>query len=156
MEKELKAWEQQLEKDDLEKDEMFRNEFRDQFKYQLIRDRKFYPEISIGRGWWKLFHDLCQEVRDVIGGPDQTVFQWSQIKEKFGILRAYCIVNDEQVWDKVDEIISRYEGMSAEICEICGEPGEPRRTGWVKTLCDKHYQERVKEHRKLYGLNADF
>jgi hypothetical protein len=67
-----------------------------------------------------------------------------QIKEKFGGLRFY--------YQGGDEYISGLETM-AEIwagrtCETCGEKGERRGGGWIRTLCDKHeaeYQQRMKE-----------
>ena len=68
----------------------------------------------------------------------------AQIKEKFGGLRFY--------YDGGDEYISGLESMAeswaARTCETCGDRGERRHGGWVRTLCDKHeaeYQQRILE-----------
>jgi hypothetical protein len=34
------------------------------------------------------------------------------------------------------------EAMSGNICETCGDKGEHRSGGWIRTLCDKHEEER--------------
>lgn len=60
-----------------------------------------------------------------------------QIKEKFGGLRFY--------YDGGDERISGMEAMAeswaAHTCETCGNKGERRSGGWVRTLCDVHEAE---------------
>ena len=60
-----------------------------------------------------------------------------QAKEKFGGLRFY--VND--ISDECGKIISKYESLSMETCEVCGEKGETRGSGWVRTLCDEHVKK---------------
>jgi hypothetical protein len=66
--------------------------------------------------------------------PKVNWIEVQQIKEKFGGLRFY--------YDGGDERISGLETM-AEIwagrtCETCGDRGERRSGGWMRTLCDKH------------------
>jgi len=60
-----------------------------------------------------------------------------QIKEKFGGLRVYA--------DGGTEVHQAYinfaAAMAARTCEICGNPGELRDGGWMKTLCDEHHKE---------------
>lgn len=61
-----------------------------------------------------------------------------QVKEKFGTMRVYV-----KGWDdRVEDIIRFAESMSAVTCERCGNVGELRGGGWVKTLCDEHEKER--------------
>lgn len=57
-----------------------------------------------------------------------------QVKEKFGTLRFYYAGGD----DTVAGMVSMAETMSACTCEVCGNPGKIRRTGWYQTLCDTH------------------
>jgi hypothetical protein len=69
-------------------------------------------------------------------------FVWSQIKEKFGGLRAYCYGSD----DFIRGAIEMAESMSYITCEATGEKGKVRYkkldedgqpiSAWVKTLCD--------------------
>ena len=56
-----------------------------------------------------------------------------QVKEKFGGLRFYINGASKECHD----IISKYEKLSYETCERCGNPGKPNDTGWITTLCDE-------------------
>ena len=63
-----------------------------------------------------------------------------QIKEKFGTLRFYYTGGD----DIIDGMVRMAESMSAVTCETCGNLGQQRGGGWIRTLCDHHeelYQE---------------
>jgi hypothetical protein len=67
-----------------------------------------------------------------------------QIKEKFGGLRFYYDGGDERISGLVDMA----ESWAAHTCETCGNKGERRHGGWVRTLCDVHeaeYQARKKD-----------
>lgn len=61
-----------------------------------------------------------------------------QVKEKFGTLRIYTAQWDGE---KVEAIIEEAERDSAMTCEVCGDHGKVRGTGWMKTLCEKHRVE---------------
>ena len=100
--------------------------------------------MDIGSGWYQLMHDLLAELIQTDWDRDI-----HQIKEKFGGLRFYIGSANEEVF----EIIRKYESLSYETCEVCGEKGELRKDCgwhggmWYKTMCDKHYLE-LKEERK--------
>lgn len=95
-------------------------------------------------GWLQLIHDLIEELLAV--GWNKQI---KQIKEKFGGLRFYIGNGSEEIFN----IISKYESLSYETCEVCGEPGQNRNDcgwggrGWYKTMCDDHYIK-LKEERK--------
>ena len=103
---------------------------------------------SVGDGWLQLLHDCIEEL--IAAGWDKCI---TQIKEKFGGLRFY--INGGS--DEVHDIISKYEKLSFETCEVCGKHGELRKDcgwkggGWYKTMCDKHYQELKEERKNGYG-----
>lgn len=61
-----------------------------------------------------------------------------QVKEKFGGLRFYADNRNT----KSSNYIHFAETLSLRTCEECGAPGEPRNTGWVKTLCQRHHLAR--------------
>lgn len=87
---------------------------------------RYYP----GPGWKHLLdpvYDLCEQHNVEIG----------QVKEKFGGLRFYVAKAPIVVFDAIVEA----EDASYKTCMDCGEPGEPRNTGWILTLCDQHYKE---------------
>ena len=98
--------------------------------------------MDIGEGWYQLMHDLLEEL--IKTDWDRDIHQ---IKEKFGGLRFYVGGASQEVFD----IISRYEELSYETCEVCGETGKTRRDlGWHRTLCDKHYKEVVIKETQNY------
>lgn len=108
------------------------------------RDPIMFAPCDILEGWYQLVHDLIEEL--LAAGWDK---HFLQCKEKFGGLRFYIGGGTEEIF----EIISKYESLSYETCEMCGEKGEPRKDCgwrenlWYMTLCDKHYNE-LKEDRK--------
>lgn len=56
-----------------------------------------------------------------------------QVKEKFGGLRFYIGGGDKHI----NDLISKAEKESFEICEYCGSIDDVKQTrgGWIKTLC---------------------
>jgi len=121
-------------------------------QYKLVEK---YPEqfknlkwIEIDDGWYDLLDRLCnlvqRELKNAIRINEPIDFSWSQIKEKFGGLRAYA--SGSNVY--IEGLIAMAESMSYSICEFTGEKGKPRKqktdeeTGqiipaWIKTLSDK-------------------
>lgn len=83
--------------------------------------------VECGDGWKSIYEPLLVRARK----EGATV---AQVKEKFGGLRFYV----SGASDGLRELIREAEGLSFETCEVCGQPGEPRRGGGIKTLCDAH------------------
>lgn len=52
--------------------------------------------------------------------------KFKNLRRKFYIFRT----------EKIDDLIDKAERDSYKTCETCGEPGEARGGGWVKTSCD--------------------
>lgn len=69
-----------------------------------------------------------------------TQMHFTQIKEKFGRLRVYSVGGDAYC----EGIIAMAEGMSGKICERCSVPGQPTKSGWIKTLCKECTNERYR------------
>jgi hypothetical protein len=130
-------------------DEMFRIEFADMFTPWKWNDMLRKPEVSISEGWFGLIHDMCAEIRLCQTKPYSIRF--FQVKEKFGALRVYPHIDERsEIRGKIEKILVKYEVMSIDVCEVCGEPGKPRPVGWVKTLCEKHHLEREESRQNLY------
>lgn len=69
-----------------------------------------------------------------------------QIKEKFGGLRFYYHGGD----DHIHGMTRMAEVWADTLCETCGNRGQRRDGGWVRTLCDEHeaeYQAKQKNMR---------
>lgn len=101
-------------------------------------------------GWKKLVLALSQSASNLIRlvryeQPDAYI-RPIVFKEKFGELRWQGCDNIKdvviaQLWR---DYVSLIESRSLSMCEICGNDGELRSdNGWLKTLCDKHWDERI-------------
>jgi hypothetical protein len=113
-----------------------------------------YPEqfknlkwIECQDGWFDILSKLCYIVDNRLDYKKRIkepldFFYWSQIKEKFGGLRAYCYGSD----DYIKGTIAMAESISYSICEVTGEKGKLRKQmtneaqepipAWMKTLSD--------------------
>jgi len=85
--------------------------------------------MEIGEGWLP----LVEELKDKLSRSGWKG-EFTQVKEKWGLLRVYISEGNEERWKLIDE----YETRSGTICEVCGEEGKRRSGSWIKTLCDKH------------------
>ena len=124
---------------------------------ELFQDRTLPSSQSLmcfgcehSDGWYGILSSLCfkikQHERNIEGqikykqttDPeyklDYTPVKFDQIKEKFGGLSVYYCGGDEYIHG----LVSMAEGMSYQICEECGNRGEPNKEGWIKTTCKLH------------------
>jgi hypothetical protein len=92
--------------------------------------------IAVGKGWFKIIADLC---KSFLKFGDEVVAE--QVKEKFGGLRFYINPVQKEHEKEIYELIAKAEELSINTCETCGEPGEQRGKGWVRTLCYKCEQK---------------
>ena len=89
--------------------------------------------IECDSGWHQLLVELDEELSEI--DPDYKI---DQIKEKFGALRFYYTTTTRRK-RLMDSIISKYEKLSTETCEISGKNGVlMERTGYYKTLNMEH------------------
>lgn len=108
--------------------------------------------IDCGDGWYNLLNRLCSVTQSQIGrnirnNKNMDLFWWSQIKEKFGGLRAYCYGADDYIKGAIDLA----ENISYNTCEVSGEFGRLRKQrkgdngepifAWMKTLSDKEAEK---------------
>ena len=105
---------------------------------EAIRDRveKGDPYwCSLPDGWHTLVTNLDEELRIV--DPDYSL---AQCKEKFGGLRYYVDFSENCRDDKeANDIITKYEHISEETCDVCGGAGKNRTVnGWMSTRCKEH------------------
>jgi hypothetical protein len=99
-----------------------------------IIDARYF---GVGEGWYSIIKDLIVELIDM--GWDKRVVQ---CKQKFGGLRFYL----ETYPEGSGPIVTKYEKLSYETCETCGEKGEAKKiNGWIHTLCDYHEKQKENE-----------
>lgn len=90
--------------------------------------------FGVGEGWFPIIRDLINDLI-AIGWDKRLV----QCKEKFGGLRFYLETYPEGAAD----VVIKYEKLSYETCEKCGEKGETKKIkGWIYTLCEYHEKEK--------------
>jgi len=115
-----------------------------------------YGRFAVGKGWYPIIERLCKSIQQHIEFENkkeevcpQVVVE--QIKEKFGGLRFYYQGGD----DYIHGLVAMAEEWAGVACETCGGIGERRGGGWIKNLCDVHYEEsekRKEEYAKKNGL----
>ncbi len=85
--------------------------------------------LAIGSGWLDRFEKLCEDIQAAEPGPE---FAFTQVKEKFGGLRAYFTGGNYKVATLIDEA----ERDSVNICEACGSRDQVTTKGnWGVTRC---------------------
>jgi hypothetical protein len=95
-----------------------------------------------GAGWRDLLERACVRIRAAVQA-DGGSFQFTQIKEKYGTLRAYWHGALSPETDAlVEEAIDLAEARSGVTCEICGEEGRLYGPGWLTTRCAQHAEGR--------------
>lgn len=127
------------------------------YQFQHLPGAMLTPE----RGWVGLVEQLCADIDTVLPEVRKPHFYWTQIKEKFGGLRAYWSLGPQFVdamdrsgvaayrfpqrpgtqeapWQPVDDLINAAMVASRNCCGDCGAPGQLRRRWWSRTLCDLH------------------
>ena len=96
-----------------------------------------YTEFdNLPSGWRIAFGEkMCEEIRQaLIDDGDLSRWRIVELKEKYGAMRLYD--NGHKIGSKVQDIISKYENMSARICICCGKPATKITRGWITPVCD--------------------
>lgn len=98
-----------------------------------------------GDGWYQILDSLCGQIQNYIDWINKLHKKESvkqvvavQVKEKFGGLRFYYEGGDAHI----SGMVRMAESWAACTCEECGNPGQMRTGGWIRTLCDEHAQGR--------------
>lgn len=88
---------------------------------------------SVGEGWAPLLHEVFDAIKDTF--PPVKILL---VKERWGILRIYTnIINEE-----VDKVVIDIAKRSRYICEVCGASGSLRSGEHIMALCDAHAEGR--------------
>lgn len=82
----------------------------------------------IGKGWWSLLDEAKKKLKEQ---GDEII----EYKEKYGILRIYTDITNDEIDKNIDDI----EKRSSHICEFCGKEGHTIKMknglgGWLKTV----------------------
>ncbi len=108
--------------------------------------------INCRSGWRDLIRESCQEVAELYAAEGLETDCWiTDMREEDGALKikGYWDLEKnsgaaglEDIHKKTEEILSRCQRRSREICEYCGEPGRLREDlPRPRTLCDSCYEQ---------------
>jgi hypothetical protein len=89
-----------------------------------------------GRGWRDPLDRLCGRIEGVL--RDGETFEFVQIKQKMGLLRAVCDAAEasENTEITIGHAVNLAVARSACSCEICGREGRLHNNkGWLETRC---------------------
>lgn len=132
---------------------MLYNKYPDLFQNRLKSPKESCLSFGIecNLGWYDIISSVCWMIKQHEDNKrwrkeylekneperlseEQEYFpvKFDQIKEKYGGLRLYFSGGD----DYVEGLVSMAEAMSYKICEVCGNKGEPNKSGWISTLCE--------------------
>ena len=126
-----------------------------------------YCGISIGDGWFDIIKALSAAINGHVEWTNQQrerllkenpyhdkipeavpEVEVHQIKEKFGGLRFYYQGGDKYIRG----LVNMAEAWASKTCETCGNKGEIRHGGWMRTLCDKHEAEYQTKRNQVNGV----
>lgn len=101
-----------------------------------------FLQLEIPVGWYNLFLQMCGDIKCVLekyGLID--VFEFEQVKEKWGGLRCYYSFGfnyDSNYSKEIQDILYKYEYMAKLICTRCGDTATYTTcNGWISSYCDK-------------------
>jgi len=97
--------------------------------------------IGVGPGWFKTLEELSVKLEKIIETlPEDKQPSAFQIKEKFGVLRFYLDISNEEMNKLIDEA----ENKTSKVCEYCGKENAyiSDYSFWMKTLCEECHNER--------------
>ena len=106
--------------------------------------------FDCGDGWYNILDQLMGNIQHHIDWNNKNFEKGyaqykqvpqvtlDQVKEKFGTLRFYYTGGD----DVIDGMVRMAESMSGVICEECGNQGERKGGGWVRTICEPCEEKR--------------
>lgn len=123
----------------------------------FVREQGYTREQAyqaVGAGW----RPLLERLFDMIGPGgwyESLQVLVVQVKEKFGTLRFYVHIGnneDEALVKGFHDEINSAEADSSSRCEECGGLGTLDRShGWLKTLCPTHIADRNQRRDAAWG-----
>jgi hypothetical protein len=114
---------------------------------------------NLPAGWYKIVDRLCSELSTILeealeanpDTPDEPLFSVLQVKEKFGGLRFYYMMNtkDDELYRRIQTAVDTAEDTSYSTCQITGNIGVLCKDGsHFMTLCE---ESRISMGYKIVG-----
>jgi hypothetical protein len=114
---------------------------------------------NLPAGWYKIMNRLCSELSVILEealeanpeNPEEPLFSVLQVKEKFGGLRFYYMMNtkDDELYRRIQTAVDTAEDTSYSTCQITGNIGVLCKDGsHYMTLCE---DSRISMGYKIVG-----
>jgi hypothetical protein len=114
---------------------------------------------NLPAGWYKIVDKLCSELTPILEEaleespetPEEPLFSVLQVKEKFGGLRFYYMMNtkDDELYRRIQTAVDNAEDTSYSTCQITGNIGVLCKDGsHFMTLCE---DSRISMGYKIVG-----
>ena len=114
---------------------------------------------NLPSGWYKIVDRLCSELSVILEealeanpeNPDEPLFSVLQVKEKFGGLRFYYMMNtkNDELYRRIQTAVDTAEDTSYSTCQITGNIGVLCKDGsHYMTLCE---DSRISMGYKIVG-----
>lgn len=114
----------------------------------VFKDMEHSSSYNLPSGWYLLVDKLCSDLcvlldaehKNIKENHEEPLFMLLQIKEKFGGLRFYYMMNTEndKLYHEIRKLIDTAEDTSYNTCEITGKPGKLCRSGMqYHTFCEE-------------------
>ena len=114
----------------------------------VFKDMESTSNYNLPSGWYLLVDKLCsnlsvlldEEHKKIKENHEEPLFMLLQIKEKFGGLRFYYMMNtqNDDLYQEIRKLIDIAEDTSYNTCEITGKPGKLCRSGMhYHTFCEE-------------------
>jgi hypothetical protein len=114
---------------------------------------------NLPSGWYKIVDRLCSELSVILEealeanpeNPEEPLFSVLQVKEKFGGLRFYYMMNtkDDELYRRIQTAVDTAEDTSYSTCQITGNIGVLCKDGsHYMTLCE---ESRISMGYKIVG-----
>ena len=144
---------------------------RDEYEGRIAELKARYPYLfaaphvsrHVAPGWMSIVSELCARIDGALTEAERPRVHFTQIREKYGSLRAYLNIAPLRVdihggaesarisgyigeserpslFKRLSPLIPAAEAESCRTCTFCGAAGRLRREDrcWVLTLCDRH------------------
>ena len=117
-------------------------DFWNYYYLNFIFNMKKYNWLKCSAEWFWWWQEL---IENVFEGLDEYIkdlnIEWFSItymKEKY-----WHISVEWSWWDEyINDLIFELETVSSYTCQECWHTGKLRWGNWIRTLCNKHYEER--------------
>lgn len=108
---------------------------KNRFTGEVLDDYDYsYTELdNLPNGWLRAFGLQLVEELDKALGDFREEYRIIEIKEKYGMLCWY----DSGHTDEAEEVIDKYQQLSAKTCIECGKPATQLSVGWICPYCDE-------------------